>query len=504
MILRILFWTVCLCIPTSLVSQSFPILTFHKFFDNFGDDYPARLIRSQDGHLLIGGHTVTRDSIGTGCGNIYILKSDTSGTVIWEREINMTGCEELRDLMETDDGGILFSGITTSLIPNHERGDERYWSNLMVGKIDSMGQIEWLQSYGGSNQDQGFDLSAGTYRDYTICGFTHSSNGDISSNQGLADLWVITIDSYGEVRESLTFGGAGNDWALSMDRCSNGDMLLAGYTDSQDLFQQPVSPFGNGLIVRLAPTGQLRWMKPYACPQGGRLNTIEELENGKIIASGYCRSSNREQRFWWLLMNAEGTIIHENLIEGPQPGFVTSATSCQQGFILGGYTSGAVQQDEYARGGEDFWLVRLDDKGNVLWRDAFGGPGDERCVDVVEYSPGVFYALGQKKNQFTREDDQNLDFWLVRVEEEPSESIEGSIWVRMQDNKIYHQKPTRFSARVNHGDRFLWDFGDGTTSTDAHPLKSYDIPGLYDVTLTIFVNEHCRKVVTLPKPLEVW
>lgn len=505
MTLRILLWTVCLFLPSPMLSQEFPVLTSHTFFDNFGDDQPARMIKTGDGNLLIGGHTVTNDSLETGCGNIWIMKVDTFGSLLWEREINMSGCEQLRDLMETEDNGIIFSGITTSLIPNPERGDAQYWSNLMIGKIDSIGKIEWLQSYGGSDQDQGYQLCQGPNQEYLVCGFTHSTNGDIPRNRGLADVWALSIDNQGGVKKSLTFGGTGNDWALSSTRCANGDVLLAGYTDSQDIFRNRVSPFGNGLIIRVTPAGVARWIKPYACPQGGEFSVIKELENERIMVAGYCRSKDRSQRFWWMLLSPEGLVIHETQVEGPESGYVTSAIPCRNGFLLGGYSTGQQSENNsYRKGGEDFWLVKLDDRGNVLWKDTYGGPSDERCIDVLEYSPGVYYAIGQKKNQFTRENNQNLDYWLIKVEERSAETIDGSIWVRMEDNKIYHQKPTRFSAKVNHGDRFLWDFGDGTTSTDPHPLKSYDIPGLYDVSLTIFVNERCQKTLTMPQPLEVW
>lgn len=488
-----------------LQSQTFPVLTSHKFFDNFGDDFPARMIKTSDQHLLIGGHTIPKDSSKSACGNIWIIKVDTAGTLLWEREINMSGCEELRDLIETEDGGIIFSGTTTSLIPYPEQGDERYWSNLLLGKIDSIGRIEWLQSYGGSNQDQGFRISPGPYRDYLICGLTHSNNGTITYNHGLADAWALKIDTQGEIRDSKTFGGTGNDWAVAVARCSNGDILLAGYSDSKDAFRQSISPFGNGLLIRLGSHGKVRWMKPFVCPQGGQFSAVEEVENGRIMVAGHCTSTDRVQRFWWLLLSAEGIVIQESMINGPQPGILSSACSVSGGYLLAGYSDEpSGRPSRYTKGGEDFWLVKLDSQGRVLWKDTYGGPGDERCLDALEFSPGIFYAIGSKKNQFTRDEEQDLDFWLIRVEERPTDAIEGSIWVRMENNKIFSRQPTRFSARVNHGDRFFWDFGDGTTSTDPYPLKSYDIPGLYDVTLTIYVNEHCSKTVSLPRALEVW
>ncbi|MCB0841494.1 MAG: PKD domain-containing protein, partial [Bacteroidetes bacterium] len=86
----------------------------------------------------------------------------------------------------------------------------------------------------------------------------------------------------------------------------------------------------------------------------------------------------------------------------------------------------------------------------------------------------------------------------------PSDSIQAGIFVRGDDNKITRQQPTRFRARYKYGERFLWDFGDGTTSTEEQPLKTYDISGMYDVKLTVFVNENCQETIILNPPLEVW
>ncbi len=504
MILKISFLTMFLCFTTALQGQSFPVLKFQKFFDNFGDDHPSRLLKSEDGNLILGGHTVIQDSMGTSCGDIWIIKIDTLGTLLWERELILEGCEELRDLVETDDGGILFVGVTTSLIPYPEKGDKQFWANVLVGKIDSLGRVEWLQSYGGSNLDQAFRIVKGPYHDFLIAGFTHSNNGDILENKGLSDLWSLKIDNQGRIKDSRTVGGKGNDWGMCVSTCQNGDFLISGYTDSPDMSDRSMSPHGNGLLVRFSAVGQVRWIKTYPCPSGGYFTKVEELPNERILLSGQCRSVDQEQRFWWLLTSPEGLVIHEKLIDGPQPGRVTSAISCEGGFVLAGYSDGSKQTSRYDKGGEDFWLVKLSEEGKVQWRSTYGGPGDERCVDVIAYRPGQYYALGQKRNQFTRPDAQDLDFWLLKVEERPSDSIEAGIWIRKEENKVFHNTPIRFSSKYRYGDRFLWDFGDGTTSTEAHPLKRYDIPGLYDVSLTIFVNDYGKQTVTLPQPLEVW
>lgn len=43
---------------------------------------------------------------------------------------------------------------------------------------------------------------------------------------------------------------------------------------------------------------------------------------------------------------------------------------------------------------------------------------------------------------------------------------------------------------------YLWDFGDGTTSTETNPVHTYTAPGIYQVSLTAFGNNNCTDVIT--------
>jgi gliding motility-associated-like protein len=55
--------------------------------------------------------------------------------------------------------------------------------------------------------------------------------------------------------------------------------------------------------------------------------------------------------------------------------------------------------------------------------------------------------------------------------------------------------------------QYLWDFGDGTSSTLANPTHVYGTPGTYNITLSFITNHGCRgvsntlRVVVYPKPI---
>ncbi|MCB0856081.1 MAG: PKD domain-containing protein [Bacteroidetes bacterium] len=489
-------------------AQLFPQLVFQKFYDNLGDDMARRLVKSTDGHLIIGGNTVMYDSTGTGCSNIWVIKVDTSGFVIWEREIIMDGCEELRDMIPTKDNGLMFTGVTTSLIPHDERGDANYWGDYFIGKVDEFGNVEWLESYGGSNLDHANGIVEGIYREYMIVGGSHSADNDVGRNYGMSDVWSLKLDSRGKPRSSKVLGTQESEWANAVAVCKNGDYLIAGYSNSSPLESSRLSPFGNGLLIRMNRSGAVLWEKKFPCPRGGYFMTTKEREDGKLMVAGVYESKHTGKDFWWLSLDSEGNRLKEVILNGYDDEYISRVEICSdQGSLFSGYSIPKGRMSEYSKGGEDFWMIRTSSYGEIVWKKTYGGPDDERCADALEYSPGVYYAVGEKFNRFSSDPNRrknDKDFWLLKINELPSDSIQAGIFVRGDDNKITRQQPTRFRARYKYGERFLWDFVDGTTSTEEQPLKTYDISGMYDVKLTVFVNENCQETIILNPPLEVW
>ena len=489
----------------TISAQVFPHLVFQKFYDNLGDDIPQQIIKSQDGNLFIGGNTLLGEE-GNQCSNIWIIKVDTLGELIWEQEVVISGCEELRDLVATEDGGMIFSGVTNSLISHEEKGDEAFWGDYLIGKMNAEGTLEWLESYGGSNLDQANGLAAGIYREYMIIGSSHSKDGDVGENYGMSDLWALKVDTKGQRRFSKVIGGPKNEWGNDVSLCQNGDYLIAGFSNSQPAETASSSMYGNGLLVRMTQSGTMVWQKTFPCPNGGYFTGVRETQTGEIVVIGNYHDGKHGHDFWWLLLDSRGNPLAEQVLEDPNDAYLTCMDLCQDGGALfAGYSLDNGSQGTMAKGGDDFWLVRTDAKGNLVWRQTYGGPDHERGAAILSYRPGVIYAVGNKINKFTRpEREPDQDFWLLKIEEYPTDSIQAGIFVRAKDYRINREVPTRFRALYQYGERFFWDFGDGTTSTEEQPLKSYKLSGMYHVRLTVYANENCEETVELSQMLEVW
>lgn len=499
----------CICLLLFSLSgwaQVFPSLSSQRFYDNLGEDVPRKLVKARDGQLIMGGNTLISRPEEEPCYNIWILKVDTLGERLWEKEIAISGCEELRDMIATQDGGVLFAGVSSSLVSPGEKGDEPYWGDLLLGKIDSLGTLEWLESYGGSNLDQAHALAEGMYREFMVVGSSHSRDGDVPNNYGKSDLWALKVDSNGQPRLNQVLGGEKNEWGNAVSLCQNGDYLIAGFGNSQAAPNARLSDFGNGWVLRMSQQGKVVWQQNFACPYGGYFTGIRETATGEIWVVGNQHDGNIGYDIWWLKLKGTGEVLQEQHLPEGNEEYVTGLDLTDAGgLVLVGYSLPKSNKGTYDKGGDDFWLLQLSPAGTVEWRQTFGGPANERGASVIAYREGVYYALGEKVNRFTRGGNQpDRDFWLIRVEELPQDSLEADIFVRAKNFRVNRATPTRFRAIHNFGERFLWDFGDGTYSQEEQPLKSYQLSGMYQVRLTVFANENCRKTVTLEQELEVW
>lgn len=501
--MRIVLFSLCLGVQL-LAAQTFPVLHTQQFFDNLGNDQAAALVRSADGHLILGGTTYLFEQDETQCSNVYILKVDTVGRIIWERDLAISGCQELRDLYPSSDGGVLFAGVSNTMIQHAEDGDQTYGGDFLIGKIDELGQVAWLKTFGGPKLDFANAIAQGKEGTYLAGGGSHSQKTPHFNGSTMSDIRLLWLNQEGGEQDSLWFGGRENDWVTSIEACQNGDFLLAGYSNSTRRSTEENRLYGNGWLMRLTSAGTVRWQHMFPCPKGGYFSQVIEDHKGRIMVVGNQASDRNGKQFWWLWLDEFGQPIREEMMDGPNDEWLEAVALCSDGgFLLGGRGRSKGANGPYAKGKADFWLIRLDEQGDVSWRNTYGGPNNERCKDVIEYSPGRFFALGDKYNDFDRGASTDKDLWLLEIRESNCDELNPSIFVRAPKFKVKRDEAVRFRARHRHGDRFYWTFGDGTTSTLEQPLKTYEFPGVYQVSLTVFANERCQRTVWLEKPLKV-
>jgi hypothetical protein len=119
-------------------------------------------------HTKDGGYAFfgTTDSFGAGGLDAYLVKTDSSGNMQWERTFGGSGDDIAFDGQQTGDGGYVMAGSTNSF------GVAK--SNVYLVKTDSTGSVLWQQNFGGSGTTIGYAVQQTTDGGYITVGATDS------------------------------------------------------------------------------------------------------------------------------------------------------------------------------------------------------------------------------------------------------------------------------------------------------------------------------------------
>jgi hypothetical protein len=94
---------------------------------------------------------------------------------------------------------------------------------MYVVKLDSSGNVVWTKTIGGSNWDYLWSIIQSGDGGYVVAGWT------LSFGAGGADMYVVKLDSSGNVQWTKTIGGGGPDVANSIIQSSDGGYVVAGF-----------------------------------------------------------------------------------------------------------------------------------------------------------------------------------------------------------------------------------------------------------------------------------
>lgn len=285
------------------------------------------------------------------------------------------------------DGGLALAGHTDS----KGAGYKDFW----LVRVDPCGALVWDRTYGGAQYDEANAVAALADGGFAVAGYTQSKGA------GGRDFWLVRTDEDGALVWDETYGGANCDVACAVAALPDGGFAVAGYTSSKGAGDEDF------WLVRTDAGGALAWDETFGGAGRDEARAMTALPDGGFALAGLTYSQGAGARDAWLVRtDAEGAVQWEQTYGGTANDEAFSVAAVPDGgFALGGVTFSKGQ------GGGDFWLVRTDASGAVLWEQTYGG-GDRDEGHAVAVLPDGGFALGG----FTRSLGAGLrDFWLVRT-----------------------------------------------------------------------------------------
>jgi len=260
-------------------------MEWSRTYGGVGRDIANSLVQTSDGGYAIAGDTY---SFGAGEDDVWLVKTDGSGNMQWNRTYGGGQSDWARSVIQTNDGGYAIAGRTFSFGAG---GSSDFW----LIKTDGLGNMEWNQTYGGELNDRAYSLIAVSDGGYALAGISESFG------TGSYDVWLVKIDDSGNMEWNHTYGGERNDDANSLVETSDGGYALAGGTHS----------FGHGnndfWLVKTDGSGNMEWNRFYGEAKNENAYSLVETSDGGFALAGGTESTGAGgSDVWFIRTNEQG------------------------------------------------------------------------------------------------------------------------------------------------------------------------------------------------------
>ena len=280
-------------------------IIWEKSYGFSGHDHAYNIIKTKDGNLFFNGFldvTASRGlgstkkvgkSIKHGVGEFWCHKIDLDGNILWRKYFGGTNNDRSYDSVETSDGDFLIVGSSESndIDISSPKGSYDIW----VIKLSSNGDLLWERSYGGSKYETANSIIQSADKKIHILGSTLSNDKNISFQMGSSDLWLLTIDSDGNLLGEQTFGGSNFDKGKKIEIDTKDNLWLTGYSRSIDFDFSSNKGKNDAVLIQLSKNRILKEVFEIGAEGEDIANSLIHFNENEIIVAGY--SDSKEDYF---------------------------------------------------------------------------------------------------------------------------------------------------------------------------------------------------------------
>jgi hypothetical protein len=271
-----------------------------------------------------------------------------------------------------------------------------------------------------------------------IAGGTSYSNKSFEKSQNIrggGDYWVVKMDKHSKIQWDKTIGGTGVENFKSVIQTLDGGYAIIGESASYISVEKSESSRGDldYWLVKLDSAGNIEWDKTI---DGNSVEVIDHIvqtsDSGYVLAgssvsdiSGEKTESSRGNfDIWVVKLNKHGKKIWDKTIGGNDYDLSSGvAITTDGGVIIGGFSGSnkSGEKSEDNRGTQsDYWIIKLDKKGNIEWDKTIGGSVDDYCHSVYQTDDGGYILGGSSNSNLSGEKTENnlggYDYWLVKID----------------------------------------------------------------------------------------
>lgn len=319
------------------------IFQWQKTYGGVSAEFGISVLQNSKGQYIIAGTTI---SYGNGTNDYYVIKTKSNGDTIWTKTYGDWLLESPRKMVATKDSGYAIIGRTES----YGIGS----SSVYFVKIDSVGNQQFYQAYGGSGLNWGMSIQQTTDGGYIIAGKTTSFNA-----QG-QDFYLIKTNVNGDTTWTKYWGGTGDDWLNDIQQTADGGYLISGTYNY-------VGTTGDTYIAKTDGNGTVQWSKTYGSLGDDFINhEIISTTGGYVFVGATTSHGAGNYDLYLLKTDVNGDTLWTKTYGGTG---VDAGHSLKQtpdgGYVIVGQTSSK------GSGSNDVYLIKTNSSGKVTGINEF-------------------------------------------------------------------------------------------------------------------------------------
>ncbi len=202
------------------------------------EDRGMGVVQTTDGGYAVCGWTY---SAGTPDRAIWLIKTNSAGTMLWNKTFGGSDSDYGYGIVQSRDGGLVLTGAVAS---SPTAGDR----DVVLIKTDAQGNRVFYKTYGGAKSDYGQDVVETSEGGFFITGWTWSFGA------GDKDVYIVKTDAQGNKAWEKTFGGPYAEHGFSGRQTADGGYVIVG-----DTIEKNAAAYEQIYVVKTDSAGSLLW-----------------------------------------------------------------------------------------------------------------------------------------------------------------------------------------------------------------------------------------------------
>jgi hypothetical protein len=390
-------------------------IEWNKTFGGSLEDYAQSVTQTSDGNLVVLGTSASIDGTVTDKTNTdydyWLMKLDPQGNVLWSKTYGGSREDIGQKVVETSDGGFAIAGYSQSS-DGDASANQGFHDNWLL-RLDSQGNILWEKSYGYAGHDHAYSLIQTNdggffmtgFLDVTASGGEGNQRNSNSNRHGIGEFWCHKLDAHGNIQWRRYFGGSNNDRSYGVVQANDGGFVVTGFSESNDFDITNNHGSYDYWVIKLDVQGNLLWEKSFGGSEVDQSRAIVKTADNSYIIAGNSFSSDGDidinlgsSDFWLIKINDSGELLWSKNYGGSNFDYATAINKTSNGFIISGYSQSSNNQLSNNYGDNDYWVIKIDNQGNLLWQKSFGGSGFDLAFDAIETFNNHIIVVGETES----------------------------------------------------------------------------------------------------------